>query len=396
MSKKVCKVKQGLLLLCCMVAATGCKQAPPAQMETEYEVMTVSPADRMISSAYSATICGRQDIDIYPQVSGTLTKVCVTEGQRVKNGQTLFIIDQVPYEAALQTAVANVESAKASLATAQLTYDSKEELYKENVISSFDLSTAKNSLLAAKAQLAQAKAQLTTAQQNLSFTQVKSPSDGVINDIPYRIGALVSPSIATPMTTVSEIDEVYVYFSMTEKELLAMTKSGSTIKEEISKIPTIKLQLIDGSTYDVDGKVDAITGVIDQSTGSVSIRAIFPNKEHVLRSGGTANALIPYTMENVITIPQSATVEIQDKKFVYVLQPDNTVKYTEIKIFNLDNGKEYLVTSGLNSGDKIVIEGVQNLKDGQKVQPITPAQKEANYQQHLKDQRDGNLATAFN
>ena len=396
MSKKVCKVKQGLLLLCCMVAATGCKQAPPAQMETEYEVMTVSPADRMISSAYSATIRGRQDIDIYPQVSGTLTKVCVTEGQRVKNGQTLFIIDQVPYEAALQTAVANVESAKASLATAQLTYDSKEELYKENVISSFDLSTAKNSLLAAKAQLAQAKAQLTTAQQNLSFTQVKSPSDGVINDIPYRIGALVSPSIATPMTTVSEIDEVYVYFSMTEKELLAMTKSGSTIKEEISKIPTIKLQLIDGSTYDVDGKVDAITGVIDQSTGSVSIRAIFPNKEHVLRSGGTANALIPYTMENVITIPQSATVEIQDKKFVYVLQPDNTVKYTEIKIFNLDNGKEYLVTSGLNSGDKIVIEGVQNLKDGQKVQPITPAQKEANYQQHLKDQRDGNLATAFN
>ena len=396
MSKKVCKVKQGLLLLCCMVAATGCKQAPPAQMETEYEVMTVSPADRMISSAYSATIRGRQDIDIYPQVSGTLTKVCVTEGQRVKNGQTLFIIDQVPYEAALQTAVANVESAKASLATAQLTYDSKEELYKENVISSFDLSTAKNSLLAAKAQLAQAKAQLTTAQQNLSFTQVKSPSDGVINDIPYRIGALVSPSIATPMTTVSEIDEVYVYFSMTEKELLAMTKSGSTIKEEISKIPTIKLQLIDGSTYDVDGKVDAITGVIDQSTGSVSIRAIFPNKEHVLRSGGTANALIPYTMENVITIPQSATVEIQDKKFVYVLQPDNTVKYTEIKIFNLDNGKEYLVTSGLNSGDKIVIEGVQNLKDGQKVQPITPAQKEANYQQHLKDQHDGNLATAFN
>ena len=389
-------MKQGLLLLCCMIAATGCKQAPPAQMETEYEVMTVVPADRMISSAYSATIRGRQDIDIYPQVSGTLTKVCVTEGQRVKNGQTLFIIDQVPYEAALQTAVANVESAKASLATAQLTYDSKEELYKENVISSFDLSTAKNSLLAAKAQLAQAKAQLTTAQQNLSFTQVKSPSDGVINNIPYRVGALVSPSIATPMTTVSEIDEVYVYFSMTEKELLAMTKSGSTIKEEISKIPTIKLQLIDGSTYDVDGKVDAITGVIDQSTGSVSIRAIFPNKEHVLRSGGTANVLIPYAMENVITIPQSATVEIQDKKFVYVLQPDNTVKYTEIKIFNLDNGKEYLVTSGLNSGDKIVIEGVQNLKDGQKVQPITPAQKEANYQQHLKDQRDGNLATAFN
>ena len=189
MSKKVCKVKQGLLLLCCMVAATGCKQAPPAQMETEYEVMTVSPADRMISSAYSATIRGRQDIDIYPQVSGTLTKVCVTEGQRVKNGQTLFIIDQVPYEAALQTAVANVESAKASLATAQLTYDSKEELYKENVISSFDLSTAKNSLLAAKAQLAQAKAQEVSARNNLSYTVVKSPADGVVDRKSTRLNS---------------------------------------------------------------------------------------------------------------------------------------------------------------------------------------------------------------
>jgi multidrug efflux system membrane fusion protein len=289
-----------------------------------------------------------------------------------------------------------VATAEAAVSTQQMTYDNKKELNKKQIISDYDLAMAENSLAQTKAQLAQAKAQLTTAQQNLSFTQVKSPSDGVINNIPYRVGALVSPSIATPMTTVSEIDEVYVYFSMTEKELLAMTKSGSTIKEEISKIPTIKLQLIDGSTYDIEGKVDAITGVIDQSTGSVSIRAIFPNKEHVLRSGGTANVLIPYAMENVITIPQSATVEIQDKKFVYVLQPDNTVKYTEIKIFNLDNGKDYLVTSGLNSGDKIVIEGVQNLKDGQKVQPITPAQKEANYQQHLKDQHDGNLATAFN
>ena len=300
----------------------------------------------------------------------------------------LFIVDPTQYEAAVRTAKAAVATAEAAVSTQQMTYDNKKELNKKQIISDYDLAMAENSLAQTKAQLAQAKAQLTTAQQNLSFTQVKSPSDGVINNIPYRVGALVSPSIATPMTTVSEIDE--------EKELLAMTKSGSTIKEEISKIPTIKLQLIDGSTYDIEGKVDAITGVIDQSTGSVSIRAIFPNKEHVLRSGGTANVLIPYTMENVITIPQSATVEIQDKKFVYVLQPDNTVKYTEIKIFNLDNGKEYLVTSGLNSGDKIVIEGVQNLKDGQKVQPITPAQKEANYQQHLKDQHDGNLATAFN
>ena len=355
----------------------------------EYAVQELQKTTANLTTAYPATIKGKQDVEIRPQVSGFITKLCVDEGAAVRKGQVLFIVDPTQYEAAVRTA-------KAAVSTQQMTYDNKKELNKKQIISDYDLAMAENSLAQTKAQLAQAKAQLTTAQQNLSFTQVKSPSDGVINNIPYRVGALVSPSIATPMTTVSEIDEVYVYFSMTEKELLAMTKSGSTIKEEISKIPTIKLQLIDGSTYDIEGKVDAITGVIDQSTGSVSIRAIFPNKEHVLRSGGTANVLIPYAMENVITIPQSATVEIQDKKFVYVLQPDNTVKYTEIKIFNLDNGKEYLVTSGLNSGDKIVIEGVQNLKDGQKVQPITPAQKEANYQQHLKDQHDGNLATAFN
>ena len=338
----------------------------------EYAVQELQKTTANLTTAYPATIKGKQDVEIRPQVSGFITKLCVDEGATVRKGQVLFIVDPTQYEAAVRTAKAAVATAEAAVSTQQMTYDNKKELNKKQIISDYDLAMAENSLAQTKAQLAQAKAQLTTAQQNLSFTQVKSPSDGVINNIPYRVGALVSPSIATPMTTVSEIDEVYVYFSMTEKELLTMTKSGSTIKEEISKIPTIKLQLIDGSTYDIEGKVDAITGVIDQSTGSVSIRAIFPNKEHVLRSGGTANVLIPY------------------------LQPDNTVKYTEIKIFNLDNGKEYLVTSGLNSGDKIVIEGVQNLKDGQKVQPITPAQKEANYQQHLKDQHDGNLATAFN
>ena len=360
----------------------------------EYAVQELQKTTANLMKAYPATIKGRQDVEIRPQVSGFITKLCVDEGATVRKGQLLFIIDPTQYEAAVRTAKASVATAEVN--TQQMTVDNKIELNKKQIISDYDLSMAKNSLAQAQAQLAQAKAQLTTAQQNYSFTQVKSPSDGVINDIPYRLGALVSPSMATPMTTVSEIDEVYVYFSTTEKELLAMTKTGGTIKEEISKIPAIKLQLIDGTTYDAEGKVDAITGVIDQSTGSVSMRAIFPNKEHMLRSGGTANVLIPYNMENVISIPQSATVEIQDKKFVYVLQPDNTVKYTEIGIFNLDNGKEYLVTSGLNPGDKIVIEGVQSLKDGQKIQPITPAQKEANYQQHLKDQHDGNLATAFN
>ena len=378
------------LLSSCGNKGNGTGQVP------EYAVQELQKTTANLTTAYPATIKGKQDVESRPQVSGFITKLCVDEGATVRKGQVLFIVDPTQYEAAVRTAEAAVATAEAAVRTQQITVDNKRELNKKQIISDYDLSMAENTLAQSQAQLAQAKAQLITARQNLSFTQVKSPSDGVINDIPYRLGALVSPSIATPMTTVSEIEEVYVYFSMTEKELLAMTKTGGTIKEEIEKIPSIRLQLIDGTEYSIEGKVDAITGVIDQSTGSVSMRALFPNKEHILRSGGTANVLIPYTMENVITIPQSATVEIQDKKFVYVLQPDNTVKYTEITIFNLDNGKEYLVTSGLNSGDKIVIEGVQNLKDGETIQPITPAQKEANYQQHLKDQHDGNLATAFN
>lgn len=378
------------LLSSCGNKGNGTGQVP------EYAVLEVQKSTAQLTTAYPATIKGKQDVEIRPQVSGFITKLCVDEGAAVRKGQVLFIVDETQYRAALRTAEAAVATAEAAVRTQQLTVDNKRELNKKQIISDYDLSMAENSLAQSQAQLAQAQAQLISAKQNLSFTQVTSPSDGVINNIPYRVGALVSPSIATPMTTVSEIDEVYVYFSMTEKDLLAMTKTGGTIKDEISKIPAIKLQLIDGTEYAIEGKVDAITGVIDQSTGSVSMRAIFPNKEHILRSGGTSNVLIPYSMDNVISIPQSATVEIQDKKFVYVLQPDNTVKYTEIGIFNLDNGKDYLVTSGLNAGDKIVIEGVQTLKDGETIQPITPAQKEANYQQHLKDQREGNLATAFN
>lgn len=386
-----------VLFAFCLALLSSCgNKSNDAGKVPEYAVEELQPITANLTTTYPATIRGKQDVEIRPQVSGFITKLCVDEGATVRKGQTLFIIDPTQYQSAANTARAAVATAKAAVSTQQMTFDNKKELNKKQIISDYDLSMAENALLQAKAQLAQAQAQLTAAEQNLSFTQVKSPSDGVINNIPYRLGALVSPSIQTPMTTVSEIDEVYVYFSMTEKELLAMTKSSGSLKEEISKMPAIRLQLIDGTEYGLEGKVDAVTGVIDQATGSVSMRAIFSNKEHILRSGGTANILIPYHLENVISIPQSATVEIQDKKFVYTLQPDNTLKYTEISIFNLDNGKDYLVTSGLSAGDKIVIEGVQNLKNGMKIAPITAAQKEANYQQALKDQKEGNLATAFN
>ncbi len=362
-------MKQALVLLCSL-AAVGCKQAPPAQMETGYEVMTLSPADRMISSTYSATIRGRQDIDIYPQVSGTLTKVNVTEGQRVKKGQTLFIIDQVPYEAALQTALANVESAKASQATAKLTYESKEELHKGNVVSDFDLSTARNSLLAANAQLAQAKAQEVSARNNLSYTVVKSPADGVIGTLPYRVGALVSSNLAEPLTTVSDNSDMYVYFSMTEKQLLNLIRQYGSKEEALKNMPAIDLLLNDKSAYPQQGQIETISGVIDRSTGTVSLRAVFPNKDGLLHSGGTGNVVIPVHRTEALVIPQAATFEIQDKRYAYKVV-DGKAQSSQIQVTRVNGGKEFIVDEGLASGDVIVKEGVGLLREGTPIKAKT-------------------------
>ena len=339
-------------------------------METGYEVMTLSPADRMISSTYSATIRGRQDIDIYPQVSGTLTKVSVTEGQRVKKGQTLFIIDQVPYEAALQTALANVESAKASQATAKLTYESKEELHKENVVSDFDLSTARNSLLAANAQLAQAKAQEVSARNNLSNTVVKSPADGVIGTLPYRVGALVSSNLAEPLTTVSDNSDMYVYFSMTEKQLLNLIRQYGSKEEALKNMPAIDLLLNDKSAYPQQGQIETISGVIDRSTGTVSLRAVFPNKDGLLHSGGTGNVVIPVHRTEALVIPQAATFEIQDKRYAYKVV-DGKAQSSQIQVTRVNGGKEFIVDEGLASGDVIVKEGVGLLREGTPIKAKT-------------------------
>ena len=364
--------------------------------DNEFTVEPVTSTTPQQTTQYPATINGMQDIEIRPQVSGFIVKLCVDEGATVRKGQALFQIDPTQYAAAANQAKANVASAEANLHTMELTAQNKKTLYDKKVISQFDYQTALNNLETAKATLAQAKASLVAAQQNLGFCTVTSPSDGVVGTFPYRVGSLVSASIAEPLTTVSEIGDMYVYFSMTEKQLLNMTKAGGTLKEQLEKMPAVKLQLSDGTMYDAEGKIDAVSGVIDQTTGSVSMRAVFPNKGNVLRSGGSGNIIFPYALENVCVIPQSATQEIQDKKFVYVMQPDSTLKHTEIKVYNLNDGKTFVVTEGLKDGDKIVTEGVQTLKNGQKIVPITPQQKEAKYQQALKDQREGNLETAFN
>ena len=356
-------MKQGLLLLGCLVAAVGCKQAPPTQMETGYEVMTVSPTDRMISSAYSATIRGRQDIAIYPQVSGTIFELCVNEGQTVSKGQPLFIIDQVPYKAALQTAEANVAAAKAGVATAQLTYDSKKELYAKNVVSQYDLLTAENTLLTAKAQLAQAEAQRVNAANNLSYTVVKAPANGVVGTLPYRVGALVSASIPQPLTTVSDNSDVYVYFSMTENQLLNLTRQYGSIANTLKNMPDVQLVLNDGSVYDRTGRIESISGVIDTSTGSVQLRAVFPNADGLLHSGGAGSVIVPNIHKDCVVVPQVATFELQNKVYVYKVE-DGKAASSMIDVEKINNGREYIVKSGLTPGDVIVAEGVGLLREG--------------------------------
>ena len=379
-----------------VLTACGGGQGGMKMGDNQFAVEAVKATSSNQSEQYPATIKGLQDIEVRPQVSGLIVKLCVDEGATVRKGQALFQIDPTQYKAAYDQAAASVKSAKANLETITATERNKKMLHDQKIVSDFEYQTAVNNLLTAKANLAQAEAAYTAAKQNLDFCTVKSPSDGVIGTFPYRIGALVSPSISEPLTTVSEIGDMYVYFSMTEKQLLDLTRAGGTLKEQLEKMPAVKLQLADGTMYDAEGKIDAVSGVIDQTTGSVSMRAIFPNKQNILRSGGMANVVFPYTMSEIILIPQTATQEIQDKKFVYVLQPDSTLKHTEIQISNLNDGKNYIVTGGLKEGDQIVVEGVQTLQDGQKISPITVAQKEAKYQQALQDQRDGNIQTAFN
>lgn len=389
-------MKSKLILLACCLSLFSCGQSDKTTGNApEFAVITVNTTTANLTNSYPATIKGKQDVEIRPMVSGFITKLHVDEGSVVRKGQVLFSIDPVQYQAAVNVAKAAVETAKAAVSTQDLTVNNKRELNKKNIISDYDLKMAENQLAQTKAQLAQAEAQLVNARNNLSYTNVTSPSDGIVGTIPYRVGSLVSPSGVTPLTTVSDISEMYAYFSMTERQLLTMIHEGGSIKEILEKMPDVNLQLIDGTIYADSGRVETISGVIDQTTGSVNMRALFPNKRNILRSGGTGNVVFPNPMTNVIMIPQSATTEIQDKKFVFVVQPDNTLKNTEVSVFKLNDGKYYYVTEGLKAGDKVVVEGVQNLRDGTAISPITPAEKEAEYQKALKDQKEGNIQTAF-
>ena len=350
----------------CTVWMASCKQATDAGVKTSYAIMEVKAADKELSTSYSATIRGRQDIDIYPQVSGTIEKLCVTEGQTVRRGQLLFVIDQIPYRAALKTAVANVEAARAAMATAELTYNSNKELYAQKVVSEFSLKTAENTYLTVKAQLTQAEAQEVNARNNLSYTEVKSPSDGVVGALPYRVGALVGANLPYPLTTVSDNSDMYVYFSMTENQLLALTRQYGSMDEALKNMPEVELILNDNSVYNKKGVIESISGVIDRQTGTVMARVVFPNESRLLHSGASGTVVVPSIYKDCIAIPQGATVQMQDKVVVYKVVDGKAVS-TLITVAGISDGREYVVLSGLQSGDEIISEGAGLMREGTQV-----------------------------
>ena len=333
------------------------------QDAVQYQTMVVSRKDMTLERQYSARLTGKQIVEIRPQVSGCITQILTGEGESVRKGQTLFVIDQVPFRAALEVAVAARKSAEARLATARMNYENETRLQQGQVVGDVSVATMRNALLEAEAALAQAKASEVNARNNLSYTEVKSPVSGVASMIPWHVGSLVSSNISEPLVTVADDSEIYVYFSISENQALDLISQYGSITEFISKSPAVGLRLNNGQAYDQEGRISAVSGTVDSQTGAVSLRATFPNASGLLHHGGSATVIVPTHRTNCIVIPQEATYELQNRMFVYRVV-DGKTKATAVTLFPQNNGREYIVEQGLNEGDTIIAEGAGLLKDG--------------------------------
>lgn len=392
------KIKSILFIatIAAMIVSCGGKRGGmPDFGDDEYPVVTVGTSSSASQTTYPATIKGIQDVEIRPKVAGFITRINVREGQSVGAGQVLFVIDNATYQAAVRQSQAAVNTAKAQLNTAKLTYENNQKLYEQNVIGDFELMTAKNSYETAQASVAQAEAGLASARETLSFCYVKSPASGVIGSLPYKVGAMVSASSVPALTTVSNNSSMEVYFSMTEKDILDMTKTSGSAQAAISAMPTVKLQLADGSIYNHPGKVTKMSGVIDPATGSAQLIAVFQNPNRLLKSGGSGSIIVPHDNNSAIVIPQSCVSEVQDKKFVYTVTKDNKVKYTEIKVAPQNDGNNYVVVEGLNVGDRYVTNGITKLTDGMEIKPITPERYQQKINEQAKSMSAGEIVDAM-
>lgn len=357
-----------ILLLAAAVSA-GCGSRPEQRTApAAYPVLSVSASDEEMVTSYPATLQGRQVVEIRPRVSGTLYRIEVGEGRAVRKGQTLFVIDQAPYQAALSIAESAVETAQTQLETARLTLQSKEMLRRNEVISAYELQLAENAVALAEATLAEKKAARDNAAHELSYTLVTSPVDGVAGMIPYRVGALVGPSDAEPLVTVSDDSVVNAYFSMGERQVLQLQQKHGSLDDFLRSVPPLSLELSDGSAYPLEGRLTAISGVVRAETGTVTLRADFPNPDHLLRSGNSARVQLKTVRKGCLVIPAAATYEIQNKRFVFRVL-DGKAAATQVTATPLPDGQRYIIESGLEEGDQVIAEGAGLVKDGTPVKP---------------------------
>ena len=355
--------KAFIVALAAVLLATSCSEEKGKKHDAaQYQTLVVSRKDMTLERQYSARMTGRQIVEVRPQVSGCITRICINEGESVRKGQTLFVIDQVPYRAALEVAVAARKSAEARLATARMNFENETRLQQGNVVGDVSVVTMRNALSEAEAALAQARAQELNARNNLSYTEVKSPVSGVASMIPWHVGSLVGSNISEPLVTVADDTEMYVYFSISENQALDLIAQYGSIAEFISKAPAVTLRLNNGREYDQKGRVSAVSGTVDAQTGAVTLRATFPNAGGLLHNGGSATVVVPTHRTDCIVIPQEATYELQNRSFVYRVVNGKT-KATPIELFPQNNGQEYIVESGLSEGDTIIAEGAGLLKE---------------------------------
>lgn len=347
------------------------KKDPESEKIRDYAVLTLVQQTVTVHNNFPATIEGQQVIEIRPMISGYIQEIYVNEGDRVKKGQLLFSINNPQYQQEVNTARASINSAEAEVNSAKMEIEKVRPLVEKQIVSNYRLKSAELVLEAKEAALEQAKAALANAQANLGYTRVKSPQDGIIGTIPYKTGALVSSSTTEALTTLSDISNIYAYFSWNEKQLLDFLSDspGVTIEEKIKKMPKANLILANGEEYPTKGKIEMASGLISTATGAATFKAFFTNPSGLIRSGSSATVQIPHVLDSVLIIPQSATYELQDQRFIYVVSSDNKVTAVNFKYIPSDDGKYFIVTGGLKAGDRVVMEGVSSLKDGNTIIP---------------------------
>lgn len=339
---------------------------PPAQLP----VMSVVSAPGTTYQEFSASLEGAVNVEIRPQVDGYLEKIYVDEGAYVKAGQPLFKINARVYAEQLNSAKSSLLAAQANIQKAQVEVDRLKPLVDNKVVSEVQLKTAKAELDAAKAAAAQVRSMVGSAEINIGYTLITAPVSGYIGRIPYKTGSLVGRGEALPLTVLSDVKEIYAYFSMSEPDFIAFKNKfpGNTIEEKVKQVPPVELIMADNSVFDQKGKIETIEGQFDKTMGAITFRATFPNAGGMLRSGNTGKVRITQLFESALVIPQEATFEIQDKVFVYAVEDSNKVISKLISISG-KTSNYYYVDNGIKTGDKIVLSGIGNLKDGAVIAP---------------------------